>query len=309
MTCVSRPRRSMLYVPASNTRGLQKAKTLPADGLIIDLEEAVSPNDKVQARSAAIAATNSLAYKPREILIRANSLSTPWGKDDLIAVASSCADGVLLAKIDSAKDVRAAEMILRSAGARESLRLWVMLETPAAIIHANAIMSCDSVAGLCVGTADLAKDLCCAHPPDRAPMLHALQAAVLAARAHGKVPLDGVHLDLEDDSLLESVCKQGKALGFDGKTLIHPRQIDIANRVFAPSAEDVRAATRLIAVHDAARAEGRAITVLDGKIVEPLHVIRAQRVIEQAGAIAKLDGKLRVTTPRLVRRDWDIDEK
>jgi citrate lyase subunit beta / citryl-CoA lyase len=279
----------MLYMPASNPRALEKAKAIPADGLIFDLEDAVAPDAKPAARLAAVAAVTSKAYGRREVMIRANALDTPWSRDDLAAVAASGADGVVLPKVNSADDVRAAAATLKSAGAPETLGLWAMIETPRGVINAREIAGASPrLAGLCVGTADLAKDLHCAHPADRAPMLMALQTAVMVARAFDLYVLDGVHVDLDDAPGFDAACRQGRALGFDGKTLIHPKQVDVANAVFAPGTDEIERAKRIVAAHDAAAAKGQGVTLLDGRLVEVLHVAEAKRLLAYAADIAAL---------------------
>jgi citrate lyase subunit beta / citryl-CoA lyase len=289
MPFASRPRRSMLYMPASNPRALEKAKTIPADGLIFDLEDAVAPDAKPAARLAAVAAVTSKAYGRREVMIRANALDTPWSRDDLAAIATSGADGVVLPKVNSADDVRAAAATLKSAGAPETLGLWAMIETPRGVINAREIAGASPrLAGLCVGTADLAKDLHCAHPADRAPMLMALQTAVMVARAFDLYVLDGVHVDLDDAPGFDAACRQGRALGFDGKTLIHPKQVDVANAVFAPGTDEIERAKRIVAAHNEAAAKGQGVTLLDGRLVEVLHVAEAKRLLAYADDIAAL---------------------
>jgi citrate lyase subunit beta/citryl-CoA lyase len=278
-------------MPASNTRALEKARTLQSDGLIFDLEDAVAPDAKVTARGAAVAAVNSKTYGKREVLIRANGLDTAWAGDDLAAVATSAADGVVLPKVNGPDDIRRADEILRKAGARDDLALWAMMETPRGILSAAAIAAAGGrLAGFIIGTADLAKDLHCAHPADRAPMLTALQLSVLAARAYGLAVLDGVHVDLDDEAGYVAACHQGRALGFDGKTLIHPKQIEAANAVFAPSVKELERAQRIIAAHKDARAKGQGVTLLDGRLIEVLHVQEAERLMAQADAIAELAG-------------------
>jgi citrate lyase subunit beta/citryl-CoA lyase len=285
-----RPRRSVIYMPSSNARALEKAKTLSADGLIFDLEDAVAPDMKIKSRTAAISAALSGAYGKREVLIRANGLDTPWGSDDIAAAASSGADGVVLPKVNSPGDVRRADEMLRSAGAPDALALWAMIETPAGVIAAANIAAANPrLSGLIVGTADLSKDLHCAHPADRGSMLLALQMCVLAARANDLFVLDGVHIDLDDEQGFEAVCRQGKALGFDGKTLIHPKQIDAANSVFRPSANEVRRAHRLVEAHKEALATGKGITLVEGRLVESLHVREAERLIAEADMISNLE--------------------
>ena len=289
ITVNHRPRRSMLFMPASNARALDKAATLPADGLIFDLEDAVASDAKPAARVAAVAAANSARYGAREVLIRVNDLGSPWGEEDIALAASSAAHGLVLPKVNVANDIHRAEAALVRAGAREDLALWAMMETPRAVLSAADIAAASPrIAGLIVGTADLAKELRCAHPADRAPMLTALQLCVLAARAHNIAVLDGVHFDLTDAEGYAAVCRQGRALGFDGKTLIHPSQIDGANTIFAPSPEELARARRIIAAHDAALAKGEGVALLDGRLVEALHVEEAQRLLAHAAAIAAL---------------------
>jgi citrate lyase subunit beta/citryl-CoA lyase len=268
---------------------LDKAKTLMADGLIFDLEDAVAPDAKPEARAAAVAAVNTKAYGKREVLIRANGLDTAWVADDLAAVAMSAAAGVVLPKINGPEDIHRADDMLRKAGAPDDLALWAMMETPRGILSAAAIAAVRGrLAGFIIGTADLAKDLHCAHPADRAPMLTALQLCVLAARAYGLAVLDGVHVDLDDESGYVAACQQGRALGFDGKTLIHPKQIAAANAAFAPSAAELERAKRIVAAHQQARAAGQGVTLLDGRLIEVLHVQEAERLMAQAQAIAAL---------------------
>lgn len=278
-------RRSALYMPASNARALEKAKTLAADMLIFDLEDAVAPEAKALARDAAVAAVKGGGYGPREILLRANGLDTAWCAADLAAAASSGAHGVVLPKVNSAEDVRRAEASL--AAAPPAFMLWAMIETPLGVLNVREIASSSTrLAGLIVGTADLAKDLRCAHPADRWPMLQALQMCVLAARAYNLAVLDGVHLDIADMGGFEAACRQGRDLGFDGKTLIHPNQIAGANTVFSPSEQDLARARRIVAVHAEAAAQGQGVTLLDGRLVEALHVREAERLIAQANMIA-----------------------
>ncbi|MDX2143124.1 MAG: CoA ester lyase [Rhodospirillaceae bacterium] len=286
----SRPRRSMLYMPASNARALEKAKTIAADGLIFDLEDAVAPDAKPAARLAAVAAVKSKAYGRREVMIRANALDTPFSRDDLSAIATSGADGVVLPKVNDAADVRLAADVLAAAGAPPTLAIWAMMETPRGIMNAREIaQSSPRLAGLCVGTADLAKDLHCAHPADRAPMLMALQTCVMAARAYGLYVLDGVHVDLDDAKGFEAACRQGRALGFDGKTLIHPKQVAVANAVFAPGEDEITHAQRIVAAHHEAAAKGQGVALLDGRLVEVLHVAEAKRLLAYADEIAALE--------------------
>ena len=289
VTNSSRPRRSALYMPASNAKALEKAKTLRADCFIFDLEDAVAPDAKPNARAAAVAAAQSKTYGAREILIRANGLDTSWGREDLQAAALSGADGVVIPKVQSADDVQRAEAMLQGSGAPSSLALWVMIESPQAVLSAADIArTSPRLAGLIVGTNDLAKDLHCTHPSDRWTMMLALQQCILAARAAGIAAIDGVHLDLEDEAGLEKACRQGRDMGFDGKSLIHPKQIDAANTAFAPSLAELDRARRIVTAHAEAASKGQGVTLVDGRLVEALHVQEAQRLIAQDEMIAAL---------------------
>jgi citrate lyase subunit beta / citryl-CoA lyase len=287
MTAVFRPRRSVLYMPGSNARALEKGRSLPADGLILDLEDAVSPDSKTTARANIAEAVQAGGYGPREIIIRVNALNTPWGYDDLVMAAKSGADGVALPKVESADAVRQAESVLIAAGAPKNLRLWAMMETPLGILNAREIAAATPrLAGLIMGTSDLAKDLRAAHTALRLPMLVSLGTCLLAARAYGLAVLDGVHLDLEDDAGFAESCVQGRELGFDGKTLIHPKTIAACNAAYAPDESEVAQARKLIAAHAAATAEGKGVVVVDGKLVENLHVEAAKRTVAMAEAVA-----------------------
>jgi citrate lyase subunit beta/citryl-CoA lyase len=286
-----RPRRSLLYVPGSNPRALDKARTLDADGLILDLEDAVAPDAKVAARERVVAAVRAGGWGPREVLVRANAADTPWGTDDLAALAGSGADGIVLSKVERPETVQAAEAALIAAGAPKSLALWCMIETPLGVLSAAAIAgSSPRLAGLILGTSDLAKDLRAAHEPGRQPLLTALGLCLLAGRAYGLAVIDGVHLDLEDEAGFAESCRQGAALGFDGKSLIHPKTIAAANAAFAPSPEAVETALRVIAAHAAALAAEHGVTVVDGRLVEALHVSDAERVVAMHRAIAERSG-------------------
>jgi citrate lyase subunit beta/citryl-CoA lyase len=286
MTPPVRPRRSVLFMPASNARALDKARTLPADAVVFDLEDAVAPDAKDAARDQAIAAVRSRGYGRREVAVRTNGITTPWGRADLAAIATSGADAVLIPKVESVDMVREVVDVLGSHGAPPGLALWCMLETPRGVLHASAIAEASPVvAALVMGTSDLTKDLHARHTRDRLPLLTSLELCVLAARAAGVAALDGVHLDLDDDAGFEAACRQAAALGFDGKTLIHPRTIARANEIFAPAPADVEWARRVIAAHAAAVAQGHGVVVLDGRLVENLHVDEARRVVALADAI------------------------
>jgi citrate lyase subunit beta/citryl-CoA lyase len=276
-------------MPGSNARALEKAKGLPADGLILDLEDAVAPEAKAAAREQVVAAARAGGYGRREIVVRVNALASPWGHDDLVAAASAGADAVLIPKVESPDGVRQALAVLDVAGGPPRLPLWCMMETPRAMLRAAEIASAHPrVACLVMGTSDLAKELHAAHTPARLPLLTALGLCLLAARACGLAILDGVHLDLDDAAGFEAACRQGAELGFDGKTLIHPRQIEPANAAFAPDPEALARARRIIASHEQAVREGRGVVVVDGRLVEHLHVLEARRQVVLAEAIAAL---------------------
>ncbi|MCW5731173.1 MAG: CoA ester lyase [Alphaproteobacteria bacterium] len=282
-----RPRRSLLYMPGSNARALEKAKTLPADGLILDLEDAVAPDAKEQARAQVAAAVRNGGYGHREIVIRVNGLDTPWGEADVRAAASAGPDAILLPKVEDAAQVSRLDRFMRAAGAPEHCAIWCMLETPRGILRAEEIAGgLARVAVLVMGTSDLAKDLHARHTALRLPMLGALSHCLLAARAHGKAILDGVHLDLADAEGFRAACRQGLELGFDGKTLIHPSQIEPCNDVFAPDAAEIEQARRIADAFAAASAEGKGVVLVDGRLVENLHVEHARRTLALAAAIA-----------------------
>lgn len=289
----ARPRRSVLYMPGSNTRALDKGRSLPADGLILDLEDAVAPEAKAEARSAVVGAVRAGGYAPREVLVRVNDLATPWGREDLIAAATAGADGIVLPKIESGDAVRRADRIVTEAGAPPTLGLWVMMETPRGILRAEEIAAASPrLVGMLMGTNDLAKDLHVAHTRLGLPMLTACSLCILVARAYGLAILDGVHRDVHDDAGFADACRDAVERGFDGKTLIHPRTIAAANAAFTPSAAAIDDARRLIAAHEAAAADERAVVLVDGKLVESLHVAQARRLVAQAETIATLEAAL-----------------
>ncbi len=275
-----RPRRSVLYMPGSNARALEKGRTLGADALILDIEDSVAPEAKAEARVGIASALAEGGYGLREIAIRVNSLDSGWGQDDLRAVAVMGADAVVLPKVETAEAVQTARGILDAAGAPTTLGIWCMMETPLGILNAREIAFADpSVRCLAMGTSDLAKDLRCRHTPDRIPFLYALEHCIMVARAAGIAILDGVHLDISDDEGFRASCVQGRDLGMDGKTLIHPKTIDIANQVFAPLEAEVAWAKKIIAAHGEAAKAGKGLVVVDGKLIENLHVAEAQRLM------------------------------
>ena len=289
-----RPRRSVLYMPGSNARALDKAKTLPADGLILDLEDAVAPDQKDLARQQIIAAVKAGGYGSREVIVRINSLSGPWGQADLAEIAKLKVDALLIPKVSSPGDVMTAARALREAGADESIRLWAMMETPQAILNADSIVrtAADPASRLSVmvmGTNDLARETRARQIPGRAPMLAWLSQCILAARAYGVDILDGVFGDIQDQDGFRSECEQGRDMGMDGKTLIHPGQISPCNEVFSPSAAEVDWAGKILAAFNLPENSDKGAISLDGRMIERLHADIATRTMQLAEAIARLD--------------------
>jgi len=284
-----RPRRSVLYMPGANTRALEKARSLPADALIFDLEDAVAPDAKEAARTNVVAAAKSRSYGKREIAIRCNGLGTPWGKDDVAAIAASGADAILVPKVESAGDVANIVLLLDAAGAPQSMAVWAMMETPRGVLHANEIAGSHRRLQLFVmGTNDLVKDMRARHTPMRLPMITSLGLGMLAARAHGLTILDGVYNDIQDVEGFKAVCRQGVEMGFDGKTLIHPTQVEPCNEIFAPSAAELEMAGKIVVAFKSAQAEGKGVVTVDGRMIENLHVEQAERALALAAAIKEL---------------------
>lgn len=285
MINTSRPRRSVLYMPGANTRALEKAKNLPADSLILDLEDAVAPDAKPQAREN-IRTALAAGFGHREAVVRINSLNTPWGLDDLKAFANSKADAILLPKVESASQIQEVASLLKQFNPANSMKIWAMIETPLAIFKLLEIASSHPMLEtLVLGTSDLVKDLHARHTPSRVETQTALSLSVLAARAHQLCVLDGVHLSLEDEKGLKQSCVQGRDMGFDGKTLIHPSQIALANEIFGPSLEEIEEAKQRINAYEAAISSGAGIVLLNGKLVEELHIQDAKRILALADAI------------------------
>lgn len=284
---ILRPRRSVLYMPGANERALEKAKSLPADALILDLEDAVAPDAKAEARKRVAAAAASGEYGFREVTIRVNAPGTAWHDDDLRAAAEAGPDAVVVPKVESAETVRAVERALEAAGAPDHTAIWAMVETPRAMLDARAVAAAgERLTVLVMGTNDLAKELHAEHVPGRAPLLTGLSLALLAARESGKVILDGVYNDVKDAEGFEAECVQGRQFGFDGKTLIHPSQVAPCNRVFAPSPEQITRARRIIDAFEEATREGRGVVTVDGRLIENLHVEDARRILALAEAVA-----------------------
>ena len=284
-----RPRRSVLYMPGSNARALEKARTLPADGLILDLEDAVAPDAKAVARQQVCDAVKAGGYGGRELVIRVNGFDTPWGRDDVAAAAAAGPDAVLLPKVEGRAQVLELAALLDRHRAPARTAIWCMMETPKGILHAEEIAAASArTACLVMGTSDLVKDVHARHTALRLPMLTSLSTCLLAARAYGMAILDGVPLDLNDEAGLVAACQQGVELGFDGKTLIHPKQIEAANRAFAPDADEVAWSRKIISAFAGAVAEGKGVVLVDGKLIENLHVENAKRVVALADAIERL---------------------
>ena len=290
MTATARPRRSVLYMPGSNARALEKAKTIAADGLILDLEDAVAPDSKDSARLQVCNAVKAGGYGLREITIRVNGLSTPWGYEDIAAASKSGADAIVLPKVESADAIRHMEAIMVANGAPDTMAIWAMMETPRSVLEAEKIASATPrMACLVMGTSDLAKELDCTHTRERLPMITSLGLCMLAARAAHLTILDGVYLDLGDDAGFAYACEQGADLGFDGKTLIHPKQVAPCNQVFTPPPADVEWSRKIIAAHAAAAERGEGVAVVDGKLIENLPVESAKRLVTMAEAIEKME--------------------
>jgi citrate lyase subunit beta/citryl-CoA lyase len=275
-------------MPAANERALEKAKNIAADAIIFDLEDAVAPDSKESARLNAVAAASSGEYGNRELTIRCNGLDTPWGADDLAAAATSSAAAVVIPKVISTDHLNEVDAKLRAAGAPDEMTIWAMVETPTAIFDIRSIAAHPRVNVLVMGTNDLVKELRAEQQADRGPLLPHLAMALLGAREAGKVILDGVYNDVKNADGFLAEAEQGRAFGFDGKTLIHPTQVDPANDVWAPSEADIDYSQRVIAAFDEAVSEGRGVITVDGRMIEKLHVDNARRVLATAAAIAEL---------------------
>ncbi len=278
-------RRSVLYMPAANERALEKAKGIDADAIIFDLEDAVAPDAKPEARAKAVAAASSGQYGHRELTIRCNDLGTPWGAADLAAAATSGAAAVVIPKVDSIAQIDQVSAAMDSAGAPPQMSVWAMLETPRAILDARQIASHPRVSVLVMGTNDLAKELRAPLAPGRDALVPHLAAALLAARAERKVILDGVYNNVKDPEGFLEEAKQGAQLGFDGKTLIHPSQVEPCNRVWSPAAQEIEQSRRVIEAFEEAEARGLGVVTLDGRMIENLHVDNARSCLAIAAAI------------------------
>ena len=290
MQPAARPRRSALYMPASNARAVEKARQLPCDVVILDLEDAVAPDMKPEARAAAVAAVKAGGFGRREVAIRVNGLSTPWGADDLAAAAAAGPDAVVVPKVNSAADVAAYDAGLKAAPARTML--WAMIETCPAMFALNEIGAASAstrLAAFVMGVNDLAKEMKARQTPGREAFLPFLSQSVAAARAHGLVILDGVHNEIDDLAALEAVCRQGADFGFDGKSLIHPSHLDICNRAFAPPPDEVEWAAAVVAAFADPANEGKGALRVNGRLAEHLHLAEARRLLDLAAAIGVAD--------------------
>ncbi|MDF1687528.1 MAG: CoA ester lyase [Parvibaculaceae bacterium] len=292
--CAARPRRSVLYMPGSNARALEKAKTLSADTLILDLEDAVAPDAKADARAQVCAAVKAGGYGKREIIIRVNGLDTEWGAADIEAAVAAGPDGILVPKVSGPEDVDQIEAALSAAGAPTDLQMWAMMETPLAMLQAQQIAAKSQEPGShmtawVMGTNDIAKDMRSAHTPDRQPMMTSIGLCLLAARAYGLVVLDGVYNDIKDADGFQAVCEQGRDLGMDGKTLIHPSQLAPCNEVFSPDPADVAFARQTIEAFELPENAGKGVLKVEGRMVELLHAEIAKRTVAIAEAIAELE--------------------
>lgn len=283
---MTQPFRSVLYIPASRPRAVQKAKTLSIDAIIFDLEDAVAPDEKTSARASLVQTLKDGGFGPRQQIVRINGFDTDWGAADLSEIAEASPQAILLPKVNSAKDINAVADILDANAKTENTKIWAMMETPLGILNAAEIAAAPRVVGFIMGTNDLAKDI---NSRTRNAMITSLQICLLAARAHNIICIDGVYNAFKDDDGLRQECQQGRDFGFDGKTLIHPAQVAIANAAFGPSDADIALARRQIDAYTEATAKGDGVAVVDGQIVENLHVETARATLAKADAIAALE--------------------
>lgn len=286
-----RPRRSVLYMPGSNARAIEKARTLAADGVILDLEDAVAPDAKEGARKRVVEAVKAGGFGAREVFIRVNAIDTPWHADDLSAAAHAAPDAILVPKISDPDQLEIIGRRLLDMGTAHRTRVWAMIETPVAILNVRAIADAarDSetrLAGFVLGTNDLAKETGARFVPGRSPMLSWLSTCVLAARSAGIAVLDGVYNDLSDMDGFAHECREGRDMGFDGKTLIHPNQVGPCNEAFSPPPDEVAQARKIIAAFDLPENKGKGVVALDGRMVERMHADIARRTVAIAEAIA-----------------------
>jgi citrate lyase subunit beta/citryl-CoA lyase len=285
-----RPRRSVLYMPGSNARALEKARTLPADALILDLEDAVAPDAKDLARRQVADAVKARGFGKREIVIRINALSTPWGEADLEAAAEAKPDAILVPKVSAPRDLHEIEARLMRVGCDTTISVWAMVETPLATLNIGQIAAAGGrLQCFIMGTNDLVKEIQGRHTPDRMNLAASLSLSVLAARAHAIAVIDGVYNDIQDTDGFSTICRQARDFGFDGKTLIHPSQVEPCNAIFAPSPEEVIAARALIAAFELPENKGKGAIKHEGRMVELLHAEIARRTVAISEAIAELE--------------------
>lgn len=284
-----RPFRSVLYMPGSNQRALEKAQNLQADALILDLEDAVAPDSKELARGLIVSAVNGRGYGNRYLLVRINGFDTEWGEADLEQIAQCAPDAILLPKVNTPEDITSLVLKMDQFDNFKETKIWAMMETPLGILNAAEIAQAHpKLEGFVLGTNDLVKDIHGLHTADRSPVLTALSISIMAARANGLICVDGVYNDIKNIDGLKAQAEQGRALGFDGITLIHPAQLDPANEVYAPSEADLKEAKAYVGAYAEALSEGKAVAVVNGRIVENLHVENAKRLLAQADAIAAM---------------------
>ncbi|TXJ06649.1 MAG: CoA ester lyase [Aeromicrobium sp.] len=283
-----RPRRSVLYMPGANERALEKAKSIDADALILDLEDSVAPDSKIAGRENVCAAVRSGEYGHRELAIRVNSIGTEWHDDDIAATSAAGPDAILVPKVESAAQVLELVAKMEAAGAPESTQLWAMIETPKALLHAEEIAAAhERLTVIVMGTNDVVNETYGLHVPGRNPVvLTSLSWTLLAVRAAGKVIIDGVYNNVKDPEGFDAEARQGREMGFDGKTLIHPNQVEPANVAFSPSEADIERARDMISTFEEAKAEGKGVVTFNGKMVEELHIRDAKRILAFADALA-----------------------
>ena len=289
-----RPRRSVLYMPGANDRALEKARSLPADALILDLEDSVAPDYKVEARNKVVASVKEGGYGRREIVIRPNALETAWGTADILAAASAAPDAILVPKVQHAGDIISAAKILKSVNAPEKTKLWAMMETPHAILHAADIAAVGAdpenrLVCLVMGTNDLLKESRARAVHDRFAVVPWLALAVVAARGYGLDIIDGVYNDFKDEAGFRNECEQGRTLGMDGKTLIHPSQVGPCNEIFSPSEEEVAWSKKIIRAFEEPESAHKGVITVDGKMVERLHLVQAKRTVAIANSVKEIE--------------------
>ena len=284
----NRPFRSLLYIPGSNTRALEKAQSLPCDGIIFDLEDAVAVEKKAEARAQVARVLREGDYGHRTLLVRTNGFGTGWARDDLQVICEGGPEAILLPKVNAAADVKMLETILDAHPKCAQTSIWAMMESPLSVLNAKEIAAASPrMKGMVLGSNDLTKDLFAKHTQGREALLPSMGLCLLAARAHGLVCIDGVHNAFREQDGLRISCMQGRNLGFDGKSLIHPDQVYVANDIYMPSKGEIDLARRQMAAYDAARAAGSGIAVLDGQIIENLHIVSARNLLAKAEAIVE----------------------